>query len=140
MRRPPSRHVFRDRDALVHWPSRPVRRIWIHRAATSASSSLPRNRGPTIIGTGTYAKPRRLFAAEFIYPEVEFAAEVAALGVACWDAESIALLKRGCRAKVSYQFLCKRFARLGLIGRDQYDGVQFRKLEEQMFGVPFYRR
>lgn len=85
-------------------------------------------------------KGAEVFAAEFIYPESEFAADLAALGVARWDAASIVLLKRNCKAKVSYQFLCKRLARLGLIGRGQFDRVQFRKLEEQMFGVPFYRR
>ena len=33
------REDFRDRDASVHWPLGPVRRIWMRRAATSASSS-----------------------------------------------------------------------------------------------------
>lgn len=85
-------------------------------------------------------KGAEVFAAEFIYPEAEFAADLAALGVSSWSAESIVLLKRGCKAKVSYQFLRKRLERLRLIDRGQFDGVQFRKLEEQMFGVPFYRR
>ena len=34
------REDFQDRDASVHWPLGPVRRIWIFLAATSASSSL----------------------------------------------------------------------------------------------------
>jgi len=29
---------------------------------------------------------------------------------------------------------------LGLIARGQFDRVQFQKLEDQIFGVPFYRR
>jgi Zn-dependent peptidase ImmA (M78 family) len=85
-------------------------------------------------------KGAEVFAAEFIYPEAEFAAYVAKLGVETWRAENVVDLKRGCPAKVSYKFLRKRLARLGLILPGHFDRVQFQKLEEQIYGVPFYRR
>jgi Zn-dependent peptidase ImmA (M78 family) len=85
-------------------------------------------------------KGAEVFAAEFIYPEAEFAADIARLGMTVWQAETVVRLKRGCKAKVSYRFLCKRLERLGLIVRGQFDRVQFQKLEDRMFGVPFYRR
>jgi Zn-dependent peptidase ImmA (M78 family) len=85
-------------------------------------------------------KGAEVFAAEFIYPEAEFAADIAQLGMTGWQAETIVRVKRECKAKVSYKFICKRLERLGLIARGQFDRVQFQKLEDAMFGVPFYRR
>jgi Zn-dependent peptidase ImmA (M78 family) len=85
-------------------------------------------------------KGAEVFAAEFIYPEAEFADDIARLGVTAWSAEAVVDMKRGCKAKVSYKFLCKRLERLGLTVSGQFDRIQFQKLEERMFGVPFYRR
>ena len=85
-------------------------------------------------------KGAEVFAAEFIYPEAEFAADIAALGIASWTAESVVHLKRNGKAKVSYTFLCKRLERLGLILPGAFAAVRFRKLEESIFGIPFYRR
>lgn len=81
-----------------------------------------------------------VFAAEFLYPESEFANDVAALAISNWQAEDIVRFKRGCKAKVSYTFICKRLEWLGLIAPGRFAGTRFQKLEEQMFGVPFYRQ
>jgi Zn-dependent peptidase ImmA (M78 family) len=81
-----------------------------------------------------------VFAAEFIYPEAEFQQDLRLLQVATWDAGAVVHLKRSCKAKVSYKFLCKRLERLRLIAPGQFDRVQFQKLEDGMFGVPLYRR
>jgi len=81
-----------------------------------------------------------VFAAEFIYPEAEFAADIAPLGLAAWAAEDIVRLKRNCKAKVSYRFLCKRLEQLGLVERGTFDDVKFQKLEDRMYGVPYHRR
>jgi Zn-dependent peptidase ImmA (M78 family) len=86
-------------------------------------------------------KGAEVFAAEFIYPEAEFAADIAQSSITGWQQpETVVRMKRGCKAKVSYKFLCKRLGRLGLIVSGQFDRIQFQKLEELMFGVPFYRR
>jgi Zn-dependent peptidase ImmA (M78 family) len=81
-----------------------------------------------------------VFAAEFIYPQEECAQDIQEFGVLKWQAENVVHFKKGCKAKVSYRFICKRLERLGFITRGQFDGVQFQKLEDQIFGVAFYRR
>lgn len=85
-------------------------------------------------------KGAEVFAAEFIYPRAEFEADLTALGLKSWTAEDVVRLKRACKAKVSFTFLCKRLEWLGKIARGQFAGVQFQKLEEKLFGVPFYRQ
>ncbi len=89
----------------------------------------------------TIEKAAEVFAAEFIYPEEEFVACAAAIGIqlgACTP-EDVVRLKRTCNALVSYQFLSKRLLRLGFAVAGTLDKVKFQKLEEQMFGVPFYK-
>jgi Zn-dependent peptidase ImmA (M78 family) len=83
-----------------------------------------------------------VFAAEFIYPEEEFNSCVERLGIELTkcSAQDVVRLKRECGACVSYQFLRKRLIRLGFATPDVFDGIQFQKLEEQMFGVPIYKQ
>ena len=85
-------------------------------------------------------KGAEVFAAEFIYPEANFASDLSRLNITAWQAEDFVHLKRQCCAKVSYQFLCKRLERLRLIAPNQFVRIQFKKLEGEMFGVPFYRQ
>ena len=85
-------------------------------------------------------KGAEVFAAEFIYPEIEFAGHLDPLGLSFRNASDVVTLKQACKAKVSYKFLCKRLERLGRITLGQFDSVQFQKLEEQILGVPIYRR
>lgn len=102
--------------------------------------------GSGIIHCGDYdaneliEKGAEVFAAEFIYPEAEFATDLARLNLRFREPLDVVTLKQACKAKVSYKFICKRLERLGHIASGQFDNVQFKKLEEQMFGVPFYRR
>lgn len=53
-----------------------------------------------------------IFAAEFIYPEEEFASDIGALELSYWQAEDVVRFKRECKAKVSYTFICKRLGRV----------------------------
>jgi hypothetical protein len=85
-------------------------------------------------------KGAEVFAAEFIYPEAEFAQDISGLGIAEWQGRDVVTFKRQCQAKISYQFICKRLEWLRVIAPGQFDGVQFQKLEDDMFGTPFYRR
>jgi Zn-dependent peptidase ImmA (M78 family) len=83
-----------------------------------------------------------VFAAEFIYPEAEFLAKVIELGIEpgkC-SPEDVVRLKRECGACVSYQFLRKRLVRLRFAVATTLDGIQFQKLEEQIYGVPIYKQ
>ncbi len=81
-----------------------------------------------------------VFAAEFIYPEAEFAEDVARLDVTAWTAEDVVRFKRTCKARISYRFLCKRLEHLRLVERGAFEDVRFQKLEDQMYGVPYHRR
>jgi Zn-dependent peptidase ImmA (M78 family) len=102
--------------------------------------------GSGVIHCGDYdaneliEKGAEVFAAEFIYPESEFECDLGKLGLTIKQPADVVAFKRSCRARVSYRFITKRLERLGRISADQFDGVQFQKLEEQIHGVPFYRR
>jgi Zn-dependent peptidase ImmA (M78 family) len=80
-----------------------------------------------------------LFAAEFIYPEQEFATDARTFEAQAWSPETIVRFKKQCPARISYAFICKRLERMCVITKGQFDKVKFRKLEEQLFGVPYYR-
>ena len=102
--------------------------------------------GAGVIHCGDYdaneliEKGAEVFAAEFIYPEAEFAEDIAPLTLSFRDPADIVIVKQTCQAKVSYKFICKRLERLGHIAQGQFNGVQFQKLEDQMCGVPIWRR
>jgi Zn-dependent peptidase ImmA (M78 family) len=102
--------------------------------------------GAGVIHCGDYdaneliEKGAEVFAAEFIYPEAEFSADWSGLVVNGCQPTDIVTFKRSCQAKVSYHFIRKRLERLGKIAPGQFDGIQFQKLEEQIHGVPFFRR
>lgn len=81
-----------------------------------------------------------VFAAEFIYPEMEFSRDIQTSGIRTWTPEAIVRFKKSCKAKVSYQFICKRLERLGLASRNQFKGVKFQKLEHEIFGLPYHLR
>jgi Zn-dependent peptidase ImmA (M78 family) len=85
-------------------------------------------------------KGAEVFAAEFIYPEVEFAEDITALAIRDWTPEAVVRFKRVCKAKVSYRYICKRLERLALITPGQFDAIKFQKLEDSLYGVPYYRR
>jgi Zn-dependent peptidase ImmA (M78 family) len=102
--------------------------------------------GSGVIHCGDYdaneliEKGAEVFAAEFIYPESEFEGDLDNLCPTVREPADVVAFKRACRASVSYRFICKRLERLGRINSGQFDGIQFQKLEEQIHGVPFYRR
>ena len=83
-----------------------------------------------------------VFAAEFIYPESEFLTLARDMGLLPGKvtAADIVRFKRACGAKVSYIFLRKRFERLRLVQAGLLAKVQFKKLEEKLFGTPIYKQ
>jgi Zn-dependent peptidase ImmA (M78 family) len=102
--------------------------------------------GPGVIHCGDYNinEPLEIgaevFAAEFIYPELEFATDIKKFRIATWTAEDVVALKRNCKAKVSYRYLCKRLEHLALVALGAFDSIKFQKLEESIYGVPYHRR
>ena len=102
--------------------------------------------GKGIIHCGDYNRNElievgaEVFAAEFIYPEAEFSQDIQTSGIRIWTAEAVVRFKKNCKAKVSYQYICKRLKRLGLISQDQFKGVRFQKLEHEIYGLPYHLR
>jgi Zn-dependent peptidase ImmA (M78 family) len=82
-----------------------------------------------------------VFAAEFIFPEEEFAAwasQYVKLGQC--RPEDVVALKRNCSAKVSYTYLVKRLEWLHFAEKGTLGGVNYTKLEERLYGPPLYKK
>ena len=87
-------------------------------------------------------KTAEVFAAEFIYPESEMLRDAQEMGldVGTCSAEDIVRFKAKRFAPVSYTFIVKRFEWFGYFERGAYDEVQFKKLEEEVYGPPIYKQ
>ena len=75
--------------------------------------------------------------AEFEF--LELADSMGLMGKVC-SPEDVVYLKQRCPAPVNYIFLVKRFEWFDLVDRGTFRGVKFQKLQESMFGVPFYKK
>ena len=87
-------------------------------------------------------KAAEVFAAEFIYPRAEMLELISAMGITsrtCTE-EKVIELKRACPVSVSYAFVLKRLEWFHLCARDAFKKVHFQKLEEEIHGIPFYKR
>lgn len=83
-----------------------------------------------------------VFAAEFLFPEADFVEIMVRMGVtlgAC-SAERLVELKHTTQTTLSYAGLVKRAERLGFLTRGSTAGVKWKSLEEQIYGVPLYKR
>jgi Zn-dependent peptidase ImmA (M78 family) len=87
-------------------------------------------------------KGAEVFAAEFIYPELEMRQLVGQMGITSRSctAQTIVEFKRACPACISYTFIVKRFVRFRLCQRETFSKVQFTKIEEEIYGLPIYKR
>jgi len=84
-----------------------------------------------------------VFAAEFIFPEAEFAVVAQQLNLFSKSpitAEDVVRLKRSVKAPVSYRFIRKRLEFFKILPRGHFAKVRFTVLEEEMFGVPIYKQ
>ena len=90
-----------------------------------------------VIETGS-----EVFAAEFIYPELEMMQLISQMGITSLTCtkEKVVEFKRTCPAHVSYIFIVKRFERFGLCPRGAFQKIRFKKLEEELFGLPIYKQ
>jgi Zn-dependent peptidase ImmA (M78 family) len=83
-----------------------------------------------------------IFAAEFIFPEQDFADALTEMGVAhgrC-DAEAIVRLKDRTRTTLSYTSLAKRAEWLGFAPTGSLRTVRWKILAEELLGEPVYKR
>jgi Zn-dependent peptidase ImmA (M78 family) len=82
-----------------------------------------------------------IFAAELIYPEDDFVKDYKQLNVKGCTPEILVRLKQSNQTTLSYAGLAKRAEFLGFApagSLQKYRG--WKKLEEQLFGVPLYKR
>lgn len=83
-----------------------------------------------------------IFAAELIFPEQEFFAQLRQMGIGprqCTP-EVLVRLKRETQTTLSYAGLAKRAEFLGLASPGSLGQVAWKKLEEQLYGEPFYKQ
>jgi Zn-dependent peptidase ImmA (M78 family) len=83
-----------------------------------------------------------IFAAELIYPEKMFRDDLFNLGVAMGSctAEQLITLKRETRTTLSYAGIAKRAEFLGFAPQNSLGKVAWKKLEESIYGEPFYKQ
>jgi Zn-dependent peptidase ImmA (M78 family) len=83
-----------------------------------------------------------VFAAELIYPEANFAADIQSFGASrgTCTAETIVRVKHETRTTLSYTGLVKRAEFMGFSPRGSLQGIQWKNLEETIYGVPLYKR
>lgn len=93
------------------------------------------------IGTDPIEIGAEVFAAELLFPEADFIALLADMGATTGSCtpDHLVRLKHVTRTTLSYQGLAKRAEFMGLASPGTFDHIQFKKLEEQMFGKPFRR-
>lgn len=77
-----------------------------------------------------------VFAAELLFAEERFLDHFESH--ACTP-EAIVHLKRGTQTTLSYTGIAKLAIRLRLVPVGRLDGIRWKKLEESLYGVPFYR-
>lgn len=83
-----------------------------------------------------------VFAAEFIFPESEMLTLIKSLGITkdnCKET-SVLKIKHVTSAPISYRFIVKRLERFRFIPLGTFKDTKFKKLEEEVYGVPFYKQ
>ena len=83
-----------------------------------------------------------IFAAELIYPEQMFCNDLIGLGVTMGSckAEQLVALKRETKTTLSYAGIAKRAEFLGFAPQRSLMKVAWKKLEENIYGVPLYKQ
>lgn len=83
-----------------------------------------------------------IFAAELIYPERDFGEALSRMDIAPGQCtpEVLVRLKHESRTTLSYAALAKRAYFLRFAPPGAFDGVKWKKLEEQLLGEPIYKR
>lgn len=83
-----------------------------------------------------------VFAAELIFPEQDFADKMHDMGVEYGKCrpEDIVRIKRETETTLSYAGLSKRAVFLDFASQNAFKGVRWKKLEEELYGEPVYKR
>ncbi|MGH9928959.1 MAG: ImmA/IrrE family metallo-endopeptidase [Pyrinomonadaceae bacterium] len=84
-----------------------------------------------------------VFASEFLFPDGDFIKHMQQMGITCGlcTPETLVRLKHETRTTLSYAGLSIKAERLRFAASDSVTTFNgWRKLEDQMYGVPFYRK
>ncbi len=83
-----------------------------------------------------------IFAAELIFPELDFATVLREMGVRAGECtpETIVYLKQGTLTTLSYTLLAKRAEWMDYAPVGSLQGVQWKKLAEELVGEPLYKQ
>jgi len=83
-----------------------------------------------------------VFAAELIFPEGDFVRLAPSFDITRGHVQSRAVinLKRETRTTMSYAALVKRLEFLGFIDPGMFAKIRWKKLEEEIYGEPLYKR
>ncbi|MBT9546820.1 MAG: ImmA/IrrE family metallo-endopeptidase [Candidatus Sericytochromatia bacterium] len=83
-----------------------------------------------------------IFAAELLFPDHLFIDTCHYQGIQKGLCQPIDLvrLKRDTQTTLSYAGLVKKAEFLGYIPRGTFKGIRWKKLEEELYGLPFYKR
>jgi len=122
-------------DPMVFTMAHELKHHLVDSGTNISLCSFENERAPIEIGA-------EVFAAELIFPEHEFVADLKRAGVQSGrcTAEDLVHLKRRTRTTLSYSGLAKRAELLALVPDGSLAGVKWKKLEERIYGVPFYKR
>lgn len=82
-----------------------------------------------------------VFAAELIFPDEDFRTLLGDMGVGSGQCkpENIVRLKHDTQSTLSYAGMVKKADFLGLSAPGALEKIRWKKLEEQIYGVPFYK-
>jgi len=82
-----------------------------------------------------------IFAAELIYPDEDFRSNLKDMGIKPGEctAEVLVRLKHETRTTLSYAGLSKRAEFMGFAEVGSFSKVKWKALEEEIYGVPFYK-
>lgn len=83
-----------------------------------------------------------VFAAEMIFPEADFEdlAQKHGLERGHITANDVVRFKRETRTTMSHKAVVKRFEFLGYADAASFAGVKWKKLDEEIYGVPLYKK
>jgi Zn-dependent peptidase ImmA (M78 family) len=83
-----------------------------------------------------------VFAAELIYPEMDFFSDLTQIGVRAGSCQAADLvrLKHESQTTLSYAGLAKRAVFFQFAPKGSFDKVQWQKIEASIYGIPFYKR
>lgn len=104
---------------------------------------VDRGKGLSYCGEANESEPieigAEVFAAELIFPEKDFSSWLQQRGIAVCTPETLVQMKHETQTTLSYAGLAKRACWLNFAEPETLKGVQWMKLEERAYGVPFYR-